>query len=396
MPELDYDPRSPAVLRDPYPYYRRLRDEAPVFHIDDGDKDFYVVSRFADIYGAARTPEVFSSASGLTFEDDEIAKLGIPPTIVMMDAPQHTAFRRLISKGFTPRQVLRLEDGIRAFVVDRVERLRRGEATDLIETLAGPTPTHVLAMLMDIPEADQPRFDQWSNSIVTANAEGTGVIEKAAEAIGGMFEYFSTLLPQRRDNPGEDLLSTLTHAEVDGQRLTDFEIVGFCFVMVAGGNDTSTGLIGGAMELLQRYPDQQALLRADRELMGGAIEEFLRLTTPVQGLCRTTMSEVDIAGTTIAEGKKVMLLYGSGNRDEREFGESADALDVRREVPRQLAFSSGPHFCLGASVARMQGSIALTELLDRIPRFEIDLEGAELAPGHFVRRYAKLPFRALA
>lgn len=396
MPDLMYDPTSPEMLKDPHPYYRRLRDEAPLFHFKDSDKDFHVLSRFEDVYKAVRTPEIFSSASGLTFNDDEIKALGIPPTIVMMDAPQHTAFRRLISKGFTPRQVTRLEAGIREFVVERVERLRSGEEDDLITCLAGPTPTHVLAMLLDIPEADQHLFDKWSNAIVQANAAGEGVIEHAAEALGGLFEYFSKLIPKRRESPGEDLLSTLALAEVDGERLTDFEIVGFCFVMVAGGNDTSTGLIGGAMELLHDNPEQQRMLREDPALMPGAIEEFLRLTCPVQGLCRTTLSDIELLGTPIAKDEKVMLLYASGNRDPREYGDDADELDIKRHVKRQLAFSSGPHFCLGASVARLQGSIAIGELLARIPRFEVDVANAQLAPGNFVRRYERLPFRALS
>lgn len=387
-----YDPRSPEVHRDPYPFYQELRDTAPVFHIQDDDKDFFVVSRFDDIFRSVRTPKVFSSASGLTFEDDEIAKLGVPPTIVMMDAPQHTQFRRLIARGFTPRHITRLEEGIRSYVVKCVERLKRGEETDLITCLAGPTPTQSLAMLMDIPEADFPRFDAWSNAIVQANADGSGIIQGAAQAVSELFEYFSRLTAQRRSNPGEDLISALAHAELDGQKLTDFEIVGFFFVMIAGGNDTSTGLIGGAIELLQQYPEQKAMLSHDAALMPNAIEEFLRMTCPVQGLCRTTLEPVEISGTTIDAGKKIMFLYGSGNRDQREFGDNAHVLDIQREVPRHLAFTSGPHYCLGAALARMQGSIAIGELLNRIPNFEVNLDDAVLAPGYFVRRYETMPF----
>jgi cytochrome P450 len=363
-----------------------------VLHIEDKEKDFFVVSRFDDIFRSVRTPKVFSSASGLTFEDDEIAKIGVPPTIVMMDAPQHTAFRRLIARGFTPKHITRLEEGIRAFVVDRVERLKRGEDTDLITSLAGPTPTQSLAMLMDIPESDYRHFDGWSNAIVQANADGSGIIHGAAIAVAQLFEYFTSLIAKRRADPGDDLITALAHAEVDNTRLTDFEIVGFCFVMIAGGNDTSTGLIGGAVELLQQYPEQQAMLREDPSLMPKAIEEFLRMTSPVQGLCRTTLEPVNIAGTNIEAGKKVMFLYGSGNRDEREFGDNAHELDIQREVPRHLSFTSGPHFCLGAALARMQGSIAIGELLTRIPSFNVDLDEAQLAPGYFVRRYERMPF----
>lgn len=391
MPDAFYDPRDPRVQADPYPFYRRLRDEAPVHHV--ADKDFYVLSRFEDIYRAARRPEVFSSAHGLTFEEDEIQKLGLAPTIVMMDAPQHTQFRRLISKGFTPRQVTRLEEAIRDFVVERIEVLRaRGEG-DLIEMLAGPVPTHVLALLMDIPDADRDRFDPWSSAIVQASAEGENVIQAAAAAVMGLYQYFGGLIRRRRDTPGDDLISSLAAAEVEGEKLTDMEILGFCFVMVAGGNDTSTGLIGGAAELLWRHPQQRALLREQPARMKGAVEEFLRLTAPVQGLCRTTLEPVQLHGVSIPAGKKVQLLYASGNVDEREFGPDAAELDVTRRVERMLSFSSGPHFCLGAALARMQGQIALQELIGRIPDFVVDPKAGRMAPGMFVRRWQSLPFR---
>jgi cytochrome P450 len=215
-------------------------------------------------------------------------------------------------------------------------------------------------------------------------------------AVMGLFQYFQGLIKTRLEAPGDDLVSALAHAEVDGQRLTVPEIVGFCFVMVAGGNDTATGLIGGAVELLAAHPDQRRKLAADPSLIGPSIEEFLRLTCPVQGLCRTTMEEVEIQGQKVPAGKKVHMLYASGNRDEREYGDDSEALDVTRKVNRMLSFSSGPHFCLGAALARMQGRIALEELLRRAPHYELDLDRAKLSPGMFVRRFESLPMRANA
>ena len=172
------------------------------------------------------------------------------------------------------------------------------------------------------------------------------------------------------------------------------KILGMGFTMVTGGNDTTTGLIGGALDLLSRHPDQRALLREDQGLVSSSIEEFLRLTSPVQGLARTTTRDVEIHGEKIPQGRKVMLLYASANRDEREFGPDGAACDVTRRVKRQLAFSYGPHHCIGAAAARLQARITLEELLARCPDFEVDGEAGRFAPGHFVRRYEALPFRA--
>lgn len=391
MKPLHYDPYSEELRRDPYPTYRRLRDEAPLHH--EPERGFYVLSRFADVDAAVRDPATFSSASGLTFEDDEIKRLNIPPTIVMMDPPRHTAFRALISKGFTPRRVADQEDGIRRFVVDRVDRMvERGEA-DLIAELAGPLPTHVVANVLGVPEAERHRFDQWSNAIVQANAEGANVLKRAADAVMGLFSFFGQLIEQRRSEPGDDLLSALIAARLDDQQLSMPEIVGFCFVMIAGGNDTSTGMIGAAAVLLDRHRDQRALLQNDPALIPSAVEEILRLESPVQGLCRTTMRDVELHGQVVPEGSKVHMLYGAANRDHREFGDTAEQLDVTRPVERMLAFSLGPHYCLGAALARMQGRIALEEILRRMPDFTVDADTGRLAPGAFVRRYEYLPIR---
>ncbi len=392
MNSLVYDPYSPALRRDPYPTYRRLRDDAPLHH--DEARGFYVLSRFSDVYAAVRDPATFSSASGLTFEDDEIRRLNIPPTIVMMDPPRHTAFRALISKAFTPRRVLDQDAPIRAFVVDRIERIRAAGAADLIGELAGPLPTFVVANVLGVPEAERHRFDAWSNAIVQANAEGGGIISRAADAVMSLFAFFGGLIEQRRAEPGEDLLSALLAARVDGAQLSVAEIVGFCFVMIAGGNDTSTGMIGAAATLLDEHPDQRARLRDDPSLIPGAVEEILRLESPVQGLCRTTTRDVELHGCVVPADSKVHMLYGAANRDPREFGDTAEQLDVTRTIERQLAFSSGPHYCLGAALARMQGRIALEELLRRMPAFSVDVSAARLAPGAFVRRYEYLPIRA--
>ncbi len=384
-----YDPFDPATQRDPFPIYRRLRDEDPVHFV--ADRGFWVLSRFEDVFRAVRDPETFSSAQGLTFEENEIVKLGLAPNIVMMDPPRQTIFRRLVSAAFTPRQVTNLEPVVRAFVRARIERMALAGEADFIAELAGPLPTLVVGTYLGVPEADQPRFDSWSNAIVQANAAGS--VFEAGAAIADLYRYFAGLIEYRRTHPADDMLSTLLAAEVDGERLTTDEILGFCFVMIAGGNDTTTGLLGGAAVLLTDHPDQRARLLADRRLIGDAVEEFLRLTSPVQGLCRTTTRDVTIHATTIPAGRKVHLLYAAANRDPREFGSNAEELDVTRQINRSLTFGHGPHYCLGAAAARLQGRVTLEELLLQFPDFAADYEHARYAPGPFVRRFESLPIR---
>jgi cytochrome P450 family 130 len=386
-----YDPYDPATLRDPYPTYRRLRDEDPIHHVVE--RDFWVLSRFADVFAAVGDSATFSSAEGLTFERDEITRLGLAPTMVMMDRPEHTTYRRLVSRGFTPRQVAGLEPAVRAFARERVAAIAAAGEADLIELLAGPLPTLVVATYLGVPEDDRAQFDAWSSAIVSANAKGKA-IGGAVEAVTGLYHYFDELIERRRVEPTDDMLSDLVAAEVGGEQLDLARILGYCFVMIAGGNDTVTGLLGGAAVLLTERPDQRQLLLDDPGRIPLAVEELLRLTSPVQGLCRTTTTDVTVGDTTIPAGRKVHLLYGSGNRDPREFGPTADQLDVTRHISRMLSFGGGPHHCIGAAAARLQGRVALGELLAVLPEFTVDAGQGTLAPGPFVRRYESLPIRA--
>ncbi len=408
MSELVFDPFDPATIRSPHGTYRRLRDEAPA-HFQrfdpirdrsggsDPDRGFFVLSRFADVFAAARDVETFSSARGLSLDGGDREALGLLPTIVMMDPPDHTAYRRLVSRGFTPRAVAPLEPEIRAFVRERLDVLAdrlaaHGEA-DVIDVLAGPLPSFVVAHYLGVPEADLARFHGWTAAIVAANAGGD-VVGGAAAAVSDLYGYFSELIERRRRDPGDDMISTLVHATIGDEEVSVEAMLGYAFVMVAGGNDTATGLLGGAVELLAAHPDQRRDLAADPDLVPGAVEELLRLTSPVQGLSRAVTRDVDIGGTTLPEGSRVHLLYGSANRDPREFGSTAEELDVRRSISRIMTFTSGPHHCLGASAARLQGRVAIEELLARFRDIEVDLDRAEYAPGAFVRRFERLPMRA--
>ncbi len=384
---VTYDPLDPATQQDPYPAYRRLRDDDPVHRTARG---YWVLSRFEDVFQAALDTATYSSAEGLTFEENEIVKLGLKPTLVMMDRPEHSTFRRLISRGFTPRKVAELEPAIRAFVRARVAILAEAGEADFVEVLAGPLPTFVVASYLGVPEEDRERFGRWSDAIVAANATGN-TVRDAADAVAGLYRYFADLVTWRRQHPGDDMLSDLVAADVGGRPLQLDEILGYCFVMIAGGNDTASGLLAGSAALLSEHPAQRRLLMDDPGLLPGAIEELLRMTSPVQGLSRTTTRPVELHGTHIPAGSKVHLLYGSANRDDREFGPSVDDLDVTRTFRRMLAFGNGPHHCIGAAAARLQARVTLEELLSVAPAFDADRTRARLAPGPFVRRYQSLP-----
>ena len=240
----------------------------------------------------------------------------------MTDPPAHTAFRRLVSRGFTPRHVSELEAPVRAFVRDRLDRIaERGGSADIAAELFKPLPSMVVAYYLGVPEAGRPRFDGWTDSIVGATAAGEP--ERSMDATVEMVAYFTELIEVRRAHPLDDTVSHLVAAAEAGDDVMPLQVLGFAFTMVAGGNDTSTGLLGGTSELLTAHPDERRRLAQDPSLIPGAVEEFLRLTSPVQGLARTTTRDVRIHETTIPAGAKVLMLYGSGNRDEREFGVDA-------------------------------------------------------------------------
>jgi cytochrome P450 len=391
-----YLPGGGEAWRDPWPGYAALRDHDPVHHVVPDrapDLDYYVLSRHADVMAAAVDAATFSSAAGLTVHYGELERMGLAdnPPMVMQDPPVHTEFRRLVSRGFTPRAVVSVEPAVRAFVRERLQQIaERGEG-DIVAEVFKPLPSMVVAHYLGVPEEDRGRFDVWTDAIVAAGAAGD--VAGAPEAIAEMLGYFGELVGRRRREPGDDTVSHLVAAGVGEDDRGLLSILAYVFTMVTGGNDTTTGMLGGAVQLLTERPDQRAALVADPDLVGPAVEELLRLTSPVQGLARTTTSDVTLHGVTIPAGRKVLLLYGAANRDPRRYGPDADELDVRRGPGQILTFSQGNHFCLGANAARMQARVALEELLVVCPDFAVDVDAVRWAPGPYVRRPTTVPFR---
>ncbi|QLL06213.1 cytochrome P450 [Mycobacterium vicinigordonae] len=387
----------------PWPMYRALRDHDPVHHVVPSghpEDDYYVLSRHADVWAAARDHQTFSSAEGLTVNYGDLDMIGLRdnPPMVMQDPPVHTEFRKLVSRGFTPRQVEAVEPKVREFVVERIEAIRTNGGGDIVTELFKPLPSMVVAHYLGVPEEDWAQFDGWTQAIVAANtAEGgiAGALETVGDAVGTMMAYFTALIERRRTEPEDDTISHLVAAGVgaDGDIAGVLSILGFTFTMVTGGNDTVTGMLGGSMPLLQERPDQRQLLVEDPAMIPDAVDELLRLTSPAQGLARTATHDVTIEETTIPAGRRVLLLYGSANRDERQYGDDAGELNVRRCPRNILTFSHGAHHCLGAAAARMQSRVALTELLSRCPNFEVDTEHIVWSGGSYVRRPLSVPIR---
>lgn len=388
---------SGETWRAPWPMYAALRDADPVHHVEQGG-DYWVLSRYTDVQAAVLDTTVYSSASGLTVSYGERAAAGLDTVtpLVMMDPPEHTGFRALIGRGYTPRRVAEIEPQVRQFVRTRLDAIADLGECDIVPHLFRPVPSFVVASYLGVPEADRAQFDGWTRGIVEANAAAGAA--PAARAATDLFGYFAALIERRRTEPADDTVSDLVRL-LDRDTAGMLRILGFAFTMIAGGNDTVTGLLGGAAELLTTHPGQRQLLIDRPDLLPTAIEELLRLTSPVQCLARTLTRDTTAHGRTIPSGRKVLLLYGSANRDPRAFGPTADEFDILRSSrggARQLAFAIGPHHCLGAAAARLQARVVLQELLARFPRFAVDPAAGTFAAGHYTRRYATLPFTTQA
>jgi hypothetical protein len=383
---LGFELRSAESWRDPFGAYAALRDHDPVHYAAWGD--FHVLSRFEDVWAAAGDAATFSSSRGLTVSYDEVEATGLGDAMpmVFLDPPAHTEFRRLVTKDLTPRKVATIEPAVRAFVVERLESARRTGEIDVVAHLFKPLPSFVVAHYLGVPREDRPLFDRWTEAIV--QAASTGEVTATGDPFRELLGYFAALVARRRSEPADDIVSELAQLGEDDVSIA--RILGFAFTMVTGGNDTITGMLSGSACLLTERPDQRARLLAARGLIPNAVEELLRLTSPVQNLARTVTRDVEIRGVRIPAGKKVLLCYAAANRDDREFGPTAEELEVDRRIAKILTFSYGTHYCIGAAAARLQARVVLEELLARCPAFSVDVAGGRYARGSYVRRHDSL------
>jgi cytochrome P450 len=359
-----YDPIDPSFADNAHAVYRRLRDEFPVWADPAGR--FHALSRFADVLAATNDWATYSSTGKLEAQYTK-------PTMNSFDPPRHTQLRALIARGFTPRRVSDLESQIRAIATSLLDAFVPNGRADLIAQYAALLPSMVMGRLIGLPEELIPVCRELTDEFMH-HTDPSDALGPAGRA----YEIFAEVYEARRNKPQDDLLTALLNAEIDGERLTQDELLAFGWLLLVGGNDTTTNLIGNGLELFARYPEERAQLIKDPELIGPAVDEVLRFASPTHSLPRTATRDVELHGCTIPAGARVNLLWASANLDEREFPDP-ERFDIFRRPARHLALGHGVHYCLGASLAKLEAQIAWDELLRRIPDYEL-VE----TPQHFV------------
>jgi cytochrome P450 len=398
----DYMFSSDEVNDCPYPFYDAAREQCPVYELPGGIG--YLLSRHDDVFEAARDTRQFSSHRPVLGSGDPefeaIAARGYPtvPSLVTNDPPEHTRFRKLVNRGFTARAVKALEPAMEDIVTELIDAFVADDTVDLMPAFAMPYPTRVIGNALGVPVSDHPRFQGWADDI--ADSVSTYVSrERALECKRGIVDmqhYFAALIERRRTDPGEDLVSELVTARVGGERPLDVpEMLDVIRIFVAGGVESTASLIGSAMFLLLKHPDQLAEVRADHSLIPGMLEEALRLEAPVQWNPRIIeRTGVRLRGVELPVGSRVLLGWGPGSRDPERFGPDADRFDIHRDAGQHLAFGHGVHFCIGAAVARSEARIAFEQLFTRLGEIELAVPADELRyVGAFVRRLERLPLR---
>jgi cytochrome P450 len=390
--DVYFDPYDVAINADPYPTFRRLREEAPLYYNEK--HDFYAVSRFADVNKTLVDHETFSSARGAIIELIK-ANIEIPPgTVIFEDPPIHDIHRKLLARMFTPRKVNGLEPKIREFCAQALDPLVGTGRFDFVTDLGAVMPMQVISALLGIPEDDQAMIRDHANAQLRTEA---GKPMKHAEG-GAMVlgELFETYIDWRADHPSDDIMTELLNAEfVDEtgttRNLSRQELLTYLNVVAGAGNETTTRLIGWAGKVLAEHPDQRRELAEDPTLIPQAIEELLRFEPPAPHVSRYVTRDVELHGQTVPAGSVMMMLIGAAVRDHRQFPPDGDVFDIHREARQHLAFSVGTHYCLGSALARLEGRVALEEILKRFPEWDVDMANASLSPTSTVRGWDSMP-----
>lgn len=386
---LVYDPYAYEIHQDPYPTYARLRDEAPVYRNDE--RAFWALSRHADVMAAFRDTDRFSNRHGVSIDPAASGPHAHKTmSFLAMDPPDHGRMRGLVSRGFTPRRVADMEEHIRSLTVGHLDACLERGSFDFVADLAGKLPMDVISEMLGVPVEDRSRLRRASDLLVHREEGVTDVPPAGVEAAFELAVYYSELIADRRANPQDDLVTALCQVDDDGDRLTDDEIIAFLFLMVVAGNETTTKLLAHAWYWAWRNPEQRSLVWDDPARITDWIEETLRYDTSSQMLARVTTTDVELHGTTIPAGDRVLLLAGSANRDPRMFPDP-DRYDLGRDTNGIASFGVGRHFCLGASLARLEARVVLEELVARVARYEIDEAGARRVHSVNVRGFETLP-----
>ncbi len=390
---IEYDPLHPPNWQNPYPTYARLRDEAPVHYAEQTGT--YCVSRYADVATVMRDPETFSSAAAFeVLLKGRIAQIGVrdafevvrflyrtglnplrlrnnpPVSIISSDPPQHDALRAIVNRGFTPRQVRSWEPRMREIVADCMKKLHTGKAFDVVSDLAIPLPVAIIAELLGVGADRHADFKRWSDDIVagSSGSQRSDTFGPFLRSMGELTAYMHKVADERRKNPADDVISLLVDPK-NGDALDAGVLAQFVIVLLVAGNETTTNLIGNATKALLDHPDQLERVQDDPALIPNMVEEVLRYDPPVQFIFRRATRPVEIAGTLIPENASVAIMLASANRDERQF-EDPDRFDITRDTKGHMSFGLGIHFCLGASVARLEARVAFEALLPELRQLQ--------------------------
>jgi cytochrome P450 len=400
--EILYNPFDPSFRADPYAVYRRLREEAPVHKSPLG---FFVLTRYEDCANILRDPRSSNDFTQSTGAIEEAAKRGIDleqlagettPPFLFMDPPDHTRLRGLVSKAFTPRVVEALRPRAQAIVDELLDAaVARGEI-DVIADLAYPLPVTIISEMLGVPAEDHQVFQGWSREMARSLDPDfvlpADVLERRQKAGDEFAEYFRGLIAKRRTDLRDDLVSALIAAEDGGQTLSENELLSTCILLLIAGHETTVNLIGNGMLALLRNPEQLARLRDDPSLIKTAVEELLRFDPPVQLTGRTAKEDLPLSDGVLPKGQQAILLLGAANRDPLQFSDP-ERLDIAREENRHLAFGMGIHFCLGAPLARIEGQIAIGEMVRRLRAPELAVAEPEYKENVTLRGLASLPVR---
>jgi cytochrome P450 len=390
-PEVYYDPYDFEIDTDPYPVWKRLRDEKPLYYNEK--HDFYALSRFADVEKCSADWKTYISGKGTLLE---IIKMDfpIPPgSIIFEDPPDHDVHRAMLSRVFRPKAIAALEPKIREFCARSLDPLIGAGGFDFVGNLGAEMPMRTIGYLLGIPEEDQEAIRHAVDASLRLDEDGKPVV--ADVDLSAMSKMFEEYIEWRTEHPSDDLMTEMLNAEfedVDGtmRKLNRDELLGYINLIAAAGNETTTRLIGWAGKVLAEHPDQRADLVTNPEVIPNAIEELLRYEAPSPVQARYMTSDQEHYGQVVPQGNVMLLLTAAANRDERKFADP-DKFDVRRKIERHVSFGYGVHFCLGASLARLEGRIALEEVLKRFPTWDVDYDNAIQARTSTVRGWEKLP-----
>jgi cytochrome P450 len=386
---LAYSPYDYGIHEDPYPTYARLRAEAPVFYNEE--LDFFAYARHADVLAAFRDVDRYSNAYGVSLDP---AAFGPDAhramSFLAMDPPRHTRMRSIVGKSFTPRRVAAMEDNIRALAVTHLAPALEAGSFDFIADFAGLLPMDVISELVGVPASDRAEVRRLADLLMHREDGMTDIPAEGLDAALALAGYYGEMVADRRRREYDDLTWSLLQADIDGDRLTDDEVIGFLFLLVVAGNETTTKLLGNAWYWGWRNPDQRAKPFADPTRVPDWVEETLRYDTSTQMLVRVTSQPVRVQDVDIEAGRRILLLLGSANRDEDVFPDP-ERYDLERRTQDLVSFGSGRHFCMGAALARMEARVALTEVRARVKDYEVDPSGMARVHSINVRGFAALP-----